>query len=600
MNASAPNPVELDLTDDELANFPSYSWPLRCCWCGSGMGARVKAADVDGMRFVCDVCGKPNVVRRAGNRVTISPPQGSPLGCLFLIGIIGMAVFLLGQSGRLGLQLPSIAMPVADRFSARLLRWMGYAAGVAFLVNLPFHLTRWKAVRTLYGRIPWSFVWQMWRYSGKNKLLRIQLWLLYVVFAMGPIPIITYLVGADLFGVMPPLSEGARSLRLPVLLLFVWQADRCFSYLLPPAGLLLGTAKSVNVHLVAVLHRMLRPYRVVSLLDLGKEHIFPPYVPAVMYNNLRTVNGHEWRTIVHHLMDVVPVLIVDEAASTVYFDEEIRRIERFGYQHRVVSFSTSDIGDDINALGAGIGSVIKAADRLGEEVAPRVLERLKRPVDIASRWAAQNDYTEMVQAVPKAVRFNSEINAMLLKAHYILAWTMQRYIRETKQSDPESCSGCLLEDVPSRLTPAEEKAYLRGARGLDEVRGIAKGALDLARETPGDNQAYNVANAHTKLGKCARFAQDYEAALDHLAQSIESLRGLASGALGASNVLDVKRELADAYFIRGDVHMARFRENNLETSKERALSDFRNSMDLDRELQQDSSETASRIRNLSS
>jgi len=83
-----PEAVEWEITDDELVNYPSYSWPLRCCWCGSGIGARVRAPDVDGITFVCQLCGKPNSVRRHGNRISVSPGVRLSVGCLLTIGML--------------------------------------------------------------------------------------------------------------------------------------------------------------------------------------------------------------------------------------------------------------------------------------------------------------------------------------------------------------------------------------------------------------------------------------------------------------------------------------------------------------------------------
>lgn len=80
--------VEWEITDDQLANYPSYSWPLRCCWCGSGMGAQVKATDVDGITFICQLCGKPNSVHRRGNRIRVSPGSRIPLGYLIAAAIV--------------------------------------------------------------------------------------------------------------------------------------------------------------------------------------------------------------------------------------------------------------------------------------------------------------------------------------------------------------------------------------------------------------------------------------------------------------------------------------------------------------------------------
>src|ERR1035438_2326172 len=131
----------------------------------------------------------------------------------------------------------------------------------------------------------------------------------------------------------------------------------------------------------------------------------------------------------------------------------------------------------------------------------------------------------------------------------------------SKQVLPVELSARLLEDIPSRVSPAEEKSYLRQSRGLDEVQSIALSALELALETPGPQQSLNIANAHTKIGKCARFSWDWPTALQHLGKAIDLLTQiLAAGRMPLENQISAKRELADARFLRGEVQMARFRQ----------------------------------------
>jgi hypothetical protein len=61
------------LSDDELANYPSYGWPITCpiCGSGSGMGNKVKAPDCDGVSFRCTVCNAQLHVRRRGNEIIV-------------------------------------------------------------------------------------------------------------------------------------------------------------------------------------------------------------------------------------------------------------------------------------------------------------------------------------------------------------------------------------------------------------------------------------------------------------------------------------------------------------------------------------------------
>jgi hypothetical protein len=87
----------------------------------------------------------------------------------------------------------------------------------------------------------------------------------------------------------------------------------------------------------------------------------------------------------------------------------LRRIEEFGYQYKVISFSTTAYGKEINALESGIGSVVDAARKLSKELSPKILARVKSPTDIARRWKAQENYNVMLESVPRRFRFNSYI-----------------------------------------------------------------------------------------------------------------------------------------------------------------------------------------------
>src|SRR5207302_8497379 len=128
---------------------------------------------------------------------------------------------------------------------AHVATWVGYIAAFATLVHLPFPVARWQAVRRVYGRIPWSLVWQTGVYSLKNRMLRLQLGVLRVMFLILVVPIIINFIGSDILRILRPFDAIARSQRIPALLIFIWQLERVAGYLLPPAGLLLGTAKSV-------------------------------------------------------------------------------------------------------------------------------------------------------------------------------------------------------------------------------------------------------------------------------------------------------------------------------------------------------------------
>ncbi len=167
----------------------------------------------------------------------------------------------------------------------------------------------------------------------------------------------------------------------------------------------------------------------------------------------------------------------------------------------------------------------------------------------------------MISAVPPSFRFDSSMNGMLAKAHYIMHWHHIRYLRDCKGISHDEIAGRHLEDVPSIVPATAEKQYLQESRGLEEFESIAISALEMAEETPGDQQAFNIANSYTKLGKVARCRQDWDTAVSNLNEAIRRLDCIIT-ATPTPFVVAARHELADACFLLGEVHMARYRRNN--------------------------------------
>ncbi len=593
-----PEPISITFTDEDLTYCPSYSWQLRCCWCGSGVGAHVKAHELNGLMFNCGICGKGNFVRREGNTVTISSPK-FPAGCAILMAIALVLVGGVILKKIIGADMPSVSGHGIEGIGANILRWAGYLAAVITIVKLPLQILRWRSVRQFYGGIPWSLLGHMRIYSQKNRLQRIQFFGLYFIVLVGIVPIVFHFVAGDVLGVISPLGEYARAQRLPVALITLWLLQQCAGYLVPPSALLLGTSSGANVNLMALLNINLRRYRIVSLLDI-QNHGFGPLAPALMYSNLRTSNGYEWRTVVHHLMDVVPLLLVDDSHSTEYIEAEINRIDRFDYRYKVISYSSSDDAREQPVENGRSNSIgLERSKRLANELVPQIQKRLKRLNDQQQRRKAQDEYTAMLNNVPRAVRFSSNINAMLIKAHFILNWSMMRFLKDCKAGNFKGEPEDLIEDIPSRAGKLAEAEYLRVSRGHDEARGVATSALDLAKlvTTNDPNRNYNIANAEHKLGKCDRFCGEYSTALQYLNSSIIHFKELLNIALSEERLTDIRKEMADAHFHRGEVRMALYRQGD-EDSRQCALLDFQECLALDRECGNDPAAPLRRIEKL--
>lgn len=142
-----PEPIEWEITEDQLANYPSYSWPLKCCWCGSGLGAQVRARNVDGIMFICDVCGKPNSVTRRGTKIAVSPAKsGSLLSMAKIIALLALLVTACVIFGR-GTLLPTTGNYANKIFDEhRNLFW--FTTGAVIMSIMQIHAIGWKKYRT--------------------------------------------------------------------------------------------------------------------------------------------------------------------------------------------------------------------------------------------------------------------------------------------------------------------------------------------------------------------------------------------------------------------------------------------------------------------
>ena len=62
------------VSEEQLANYPSYGWPIKCPACPAprGGGNTIRLPDCDGVRGVCVLCGAPLVIERFERIVSIS------------------------------------------------------------------------------------------------------------------------------------------------------------------------------------------------------------------------------------------------------------------------------------------------------------------------------------------------------------------------------------------------------------------------------------------------------------------------------------------------------------------------------------------------
>ncbi|MEN8131900.1 MAG: tetratricopeptide repeat protein [Pseudomonadota bacterium] len=287
-----------------------------------------------------------------------------------------------------------------------------------------------------------------------------------------------------------------------------------------------------------------------------------------------------------HLMDVVPIIVIDAHKSTDGVVEEIERIEQRKYFDR-----TGYVVDD------------KSAQPPSEkwETVPRnslpqwVREKLFYVVDEAERLKRQFEFSSMLASVPRGLREPYNVKAMVAKARCIQHAEICRFIHVCKGVLPSEAEDRLLEDIPSRVTRREELAFLRTSRGLDEVEVLLRSALEEAEAMSGPSRDFNIANSYNSLGALARVRCDWPEAERLISEAIKRLERLRSSATHGGSAM---QELATAYFNLGDVSMARYRERGTEVDRREAMARFHRSIQIDLERNGNTDVTKRRLDDL--
>jgi hypothetical protein len=353
----------------------------------------------------------------------------------------------------------------------------------------------------------------------------------------------------------------------------------------PPTILFLSTSSPLSVKTMARLNLALPYCRVVSLLD-PRERLPYEEVKSFFQNDLRTTNVYEWRSIVFHLMDVVPIIVIDAQSSMAGVREELQRLEQRGYLNR-----TAYVVDDESPPPPS-----DRWERVARETLPFwVGYRLQLQHDQTERLARQAQFDAMLAAVPAAVRDPQRFEAMVVKARYIQNAEVRRFIRVCKGADPDEAGDCLLENIPSQVTRDEEVRFLRESRALEEVEILLRSAMEEVECKADANQQFNIANSYNSLGVLARLRCDWPEAERLIEEAVRRLQPLLTTSTQRKSA---SQELATAFYNLGEVSMARYRETQVQTDLHRAEDYFLKSIEVDRQVGGDTSSAERRLRDL--
>lgn len=433
----------------------------------------------------------------------------------------------------------------------------GYVVLAIVVLRLGLHLRPWYLVHRVYGYTPLSLARQMLSYAAKSPTR----WIVRSFFLVLLIWVILEILHWE-----PSVQfrEPPRIIFLSVVLFFV---DSVAILVLPPAVLYLSNSDRSNMERFALLSRKMWPYRVVALLRPREQWSNPDIRGWFFLGCLRTTNNYEWRTVVFHLMDVVPVIVIDLEAGAAGVQEEWARIQAKEYLDRT----------------------IQLRNPLAPPLISKIRKRLKNIRDHHERRHRQADFTAVLRTLPLHLRNDRSLYNIVIKSRWIGQQEYERYLRQCKGITPRQIRG-LVEDIPSIVSSDEEEEFLRSSRAYEEVEILLKSALEAVRGSTDASSWYNVGNCLNNLGKLARDQHRWNDAICYLTQAIKHFGSL-SVKSSSRDIVSGRQELATAYFFLGEVYMARFRRTGSLVDKHLAIEYLKRSLNLDKSCGNDASQT---------
>ncbi len=353
--------------------------------------------------------------------------------------------------------------------------------------------------------------------------------------------------------------------------------------LLPPSILLLSSSSAGANRLLASLNAALPQYRTVALLRPPQSSAPAQRRPfdvsqwndmiigsmggmeqddlrRFFFNNLRTENSFAWRSVVFHLMDVVPLIVIDATENTEPIREEQARILRRGYVSRtLVVESGPNTKDSTNALRA------ETVDR--DFLPHRARGRLRSVSDQAERQVRQREYSNMLAGIDRRVRYCSDLVLQVIKSRIIGEYETRRFICECKSISPSEAMGRRLERIPSRVGRQAEIQFLKDSRGWEEVESILNGVSDAIANESGEVAEFNRGNVENSLGAAASAQCRWDDAIRYIDKAIRRLTPLT--ALNSVGI-DAKKEIATAYFNLAEVYAGRHFDDHIAADLEQA------------------------------
>jgi hypothetical protein len=424
----------------------------------------------------------------------------------------------------------------------------GCLAVLIALLRLPKLIRRWVALKRVYGVAPVTLAMDVWRYAAGGSLQVLQRlsltgFLVGAVVLMAASWLESHLSGPGPWGCF---SFGCGFLYI------VSSLDIAT----PPAILLLGPSSPELERLLASLNRDFPQFRTVALLRPGQAALSAGYRWSAFSNNFYARDLYQWRLIVFHLMDVVPLVILcDDKRRAV--EEERRRLQMRGYIDR--TFTTQP------------GLLANPTER--RRLRDWLIDRLRHVADQEVRLTRQLYFVRMRSSVPGQFWYPKTVQQVVAKAKLLERFALTGFLETCKRGGVAAYSGQLLEDIPSAVSRAEELQYLRQDRAFEEIEVLLRSANDVVQGT-GDYAEFNEANLYNKRGLLARFRGEWERAEREIETAIRLLTPMTSSS--SSHLAAIAfQEIGTAYYNLGDVFLARCRETKNSALRDRAKECYR-------------------------
>ena len=458
--------------------------------------------------------------------------------------------------------------------------WINICGAIIFtamtVFAMPKLIAKWFCVRRVYGHIPWTLSRDMWQYNKKSyNSFFVYLFLIGIVVSVSAM--FREIVRGD-------LSYDHILLNLAFLL---WALEKIARIIVPPTILFLGTSnEEISINLKEF--RKISNYRTVTLINPSVDFEISFFRRLSFYNYLRARTHYQWRSIVFHLMDVVPVIVFDAKCNTDFIKEERKRIERCHYLYKTI-FVTSTREDPDTINDKNVRTVERRA------LSSSIRNYLKNIDDTQIRSHRQADFNNMLKVIPKKCRYPKTEYELVLKAQIMAAYGRQQFLRFCKGIQPEEDNYDLIEDTPSQVSRDDELRYLRESRALEEAEILLNSVQEELLENPDENNDFNMGNLCNKFAQIARIKREWEKAIKLSKEAMGHLNPLM---LNPQRKDEATREIATTHFIMGEVYMARFRDLNESVDRSRAIDNFNRSIIFDREVSGDISIAERRLRAL--